>query len=283
MDPIDALEQLVKGNPPPGFSPIPGGRKGGFRKRVGVSWQYWYPNSSGSKPSSAREPEMDTKTLAIRADFEKAIRDGKLKGTFAEHVTKAREFLSKHTQDREALVSDLKGLASEGATIQARTKTVDSALGKMVRKPKYQDASMLQDGTGARIILNSVDEVKNAVSELKKKYKVIEEDDYIQSPQGDYRSHHLIIEHRGLQKEIQVRTRNQDSFANWSHDVYKPLNEEQEAVVKSHVNEIQVYSKRASDFYWLADQGKDLHPPHPPPCPPVIGRVFGCLEFGGTR
>jgi hypothetical protein len=37
---------LFKAKPPAGYQRIPGGKKGGYRKRVGGKWQYWYPDAS---------------------------------------------------------------------------------------------------------------------------------------------------------------------------------------------------------------------------------------------
>ena len=43
---------LVKATPS-GYSPIPGGKKGGFRKRKGKGWTYWYPDQEKPKPRFA--------------------------------------------------------------------------------------------------------------------------------------------------------------------------------------------------------------------------------------
>lgn len=44
---IPTILDLVKSARPPGagWTPIPGGHKGGFRKRKGDGWEYWYPES----------------------------------------------------------------------------------------------------------------------------------------------------------------------------------------------------------------------------------------------
>lgn len=47
MDAVDALGRLAKGEAPPGFAPIPNSKHGGYRKRVGSGYQYWYPDGSG--------------------------------------------------------------------------------------------------------------------------------------------------------------------------------------------------------------------------------------------
>lgn len=41
---------LSKGaKPPAGYTPIPGGKKGGYRKRKGAGWDYWYPDGGGTQ------------------------------------------------------------------------------------------------------------------------------------------------------------------------------------------------------------------------------------------
>ena len=117
----------------------------------------------------------------------------------------------------------------------------------------------------------------SAVDAIKKKYKVIDEDDYINSPNGDYRSYHLIIEdEQGLAKEVQVRTRNQDVFADWAHDVYKPVNEAQRRAIQNPKvkKAIDEFSNKTSEFLYAKDQGKSAG--SPPPCPPVIEKTFSC-------
>ena len=266
MDSIEALGELAKAGPHKYIS----------RKRVGNRYVYVYPEDKKPRPEKKAlgEPE-----LAVRGKFELAIREGKFKGSFFAHVRVARTELSKHESDKSALVGEL-GEMAPGGKVKARTKKLESVLGKMVRKPKYKDASMLQDLTGARIVLNDVASVKSAVAKIKAKYKVIEEDNYIDTPQGDYRSHHLIIEHRGKAKEIQVRTGNQNTFADWAHDIYKPAKPEQEKAMRSNASEIETYSKKSADYYWAKDSGAGVNPPYPPPCTQTIRGAFGCLDFG---
>lgn len=46
---LNRLGKLSKGTqPPPGFSPIPGSSKGGYRKHQGSGYVYWYPGQGGA-------------------------------------------------------------------------------------------------------------------------------------------------------------------------------------------------------------------------------------------
>jgi hypothetical protein len=194
--------------------------------------------------------------------------------TIVEHVKIAHDFLRQHKAQLPQVLGDIKGMAGKDAKVKGRVKTLPSALGKMVKKPKYTTADKLQDGTGLRVIHGSVAEVKATVAKLREKYKVVEEDNYIDNPQGDYRSHHLIVEGpTGLAMEVQVRTENQNTFADWAHDVYKPMSEAQAAAVDHP--DVAKYSHDISEYFWALDSGKK--PPPKPPCTKVISEAFGCL------
>jgi hypothetical protein len=54
-DSFDLLEKASTVKPPPGFSPAPRGKKGGYRKRVGGKWVYWYPGQSVTRDESPRD------------------------------------------------------------------------------------------------------------------------------------------------------------------------------------------------------------------------------------
>ena len=61
------LLNLSKAKPPKGFTPIPRGKKGGYRKRVGTGYQYWYPDTGvTSKPKS--DAKSDAKSAPALSD-----------------------------------------------------------------------------------------------------------------------------------------------------------------------------------------------------------------------
>jgi len=76
-------------------------------------------------------------------------------------------------------------------------------------------------------------EVGEVTSYVRKNYDVIDEDNYIQKSKGGYRSMHFTVQDKnGLKSEIQVRTPNQDKWANWAHDnFYKPLTPQMNIVI----------------------------------------------------
>lgn len=289
MDAIASLLTLSKG----------AARGGKYYKRVSTGnpkrpWRYFYSEAEyrqsmgdgahleGVATKDAHEKKKREKALSKMAGTVEAvsakIADGSLPGPLSFQIRKAKETIRAHESGLEALVGTLQTLSPPNAKIKGRVKKLESALGKVVRKPKYGDAGNLQDATGARIICRSVKEVQDTVSRIKNRYKLVEEDDYINKAKGDYRSHHLIIEDNGQQKEIQVRTGNQDVWADWFHDMYKPLSLKQEQDVKTHKGHLEGYAKQTADFMFAKDQGKQTPPPVWPPCTHIVKNTFGCLE-----
>ncbi len=244
----------------------------------------WERLPTGADPASAGARQQDVaKTKETVGEFAKKLAGGEFeKGwDLGAHVRNAKGFLARHNASLVRFQSELEGMAGPTGKVKARTKKLESALGKMVRKPKYKRADMLQDGTGARIIHQSIAEVQSTVEQLRKKYRVVEEDDYITKPHPSdptYRSHHLIVEDEdGLQKEIQVRTANQNKFADWNHNVYKPLTRAQADLVSSHKNVISAYAKAYSDHVFSVDSGDDTPVPKPK-CPDEVRAAVGCLD-----
>lgn len=192
-----------------------------------------------------------------------------------EHIAVAKQILSQHQAAFQQTMGMIQQLAGQGA-VSGRVKTLGSALKKLVVKPKYGSVDKLQDVTGTRVMHASVGEVKETVARLKAQFKVVDEEDYISQPQGNYRSYHLtILGPTGLPVEVQVRTKNQNTFADWAHNVYKPLTPEQEA----HKNNPEVvnYAKTMADYFWDRDNGKQ--PSTTPNCTPLIQQTFGCMEI----
>lgn len=209
----------------------------------------------------------------------KLIAAGKLSGTPEHHLHVAKAALSQHSAKAKEFESMVAGVAPPKASVSSRVKTLDSAAGKLARDPSGGAIDKLHDLTGARIVLDNLDDVKSTVDKIKGTFKISWEGDYINSPKGDYRSHHLIVEHDGLRKEIQVRTKRQDVFANWCHDVYKPRTPSQQRLVQKARAEIDAYSHAASDYLHRKDTGAPTDPPSAPPCPVVLERSsFGCMR-----
>lgn len=222
---------------------------------------------NGVKVKNKKTGEMETHHLAAGMSAEA-------------HLALAKEFLGRHEKARAASEKKLKSLMPEGAEVSGRTKLPGSALGKLLRKPvKYKKVSDLQDGTGMRVVVKDTAALAQAVDALKKNYKIIESDDYVSEPQdGDkglgYRSFHAIIEEDGLQKEVQLRTANQHTHAEWCHDIYKPANERQEAGKAAHEAVITQYARDIGDYLYALDSKKAAKKPD---CPEPVAQYFHCL------
>jgi len=120
-------------------------------------------------------------------------------------------------------------------------------------------------------------EVGSVANYIRENFDVADEENYIQKSNGGYRSMHFQIRDKdGLLSEIQVRTPNQDKWANWSHDnFYKPLDEGMKAFIESHYAEIETYAERMSDYYYRKDNGEEADTPE---CPQEITVVLGCMK-----
>ncbi len=157
-----------------------------------------------------------------------------------------------------------------------RVKDTYSMLEKLARKPdEYKDVSDLQDISGVRGLCKSIGEVNEVRGYIKSNYTVFKEENYVEKSKGGYRSVHMtIMDEGGLPSEIQIRTPNQDKWANWAHEIYKPENKEMRKFVKQYKDTITAYSEAMSEYFYSEDSGK---PATKPECPPVIEQKVGCI------
>lgn len=279
-----------------GYSPVPGSKVGLFRKRDGNRWRYKYGKPS-SAPKSAEDVAADT------AEFESAVtylERNRGQGGLADiPASKQLEIvaatLPAHVKSLPAFRALLTEVAGPDGITGARVKAVRSAVNKVAKKHKdakkenkpsrYPDASALQDLTGGRVILKSNTEVYRAVAEIKKQLDIVEEDDYIATPKdGGYRSIHLIVKHEGVEKELQIRTENQHIFAEFCHDVYKPITADQKAYMASasKAKEALAYAEKFATFLAARDAGEKA--PKKPVAPPGLLALFPHFErTGGSR
>jgi ppGpp synthetase/RelA/SpoT-type nucleotidyltranferase len=230
--------------------------------------------------TSAEVPHLDANLVAGLNSL--VLADRLKPGVSVEqHVKIAQEFLGKHEASLHKSLQTLQANMPKGTKVKGRVKKLPSALGKLVRKPKYGTVDKLQDGTGMRVIAPDRATLDDSIRALKANYKIVEEDDYVSRPQGGeqglgYRSYHAIIEDKdGLQKEIQIRTPNQDMHADWCHDIYKPVNAVQEEGMKKHAEVISKYARDMGDYFAKVDAADK--PGNAPPCPPEVKQYFSCL------
>jgi ppGpp synthetase/RelA/SpoT-type nucleotidyltranferase len=258
-----------------------------FREKAGRCPPGFHFDVESETCTPTESKEQEDKAVGAIADYSalgSLIDDGKLSGTIEEHNKIAKDFIAKHKATLKQTLDDIKSLTPEDAIVKGRAKTVASAVGKLARKPKYKNAANLQDGSGFRVVLKSVGEMDKVAEELKKKYKVVEEDRYVEKSNGEgtasdfgYRSHHLIIQTPdGLQKEIQVRTANQNKHAEWCHDAYKPQTAEQRKVIQENEEDVRSYAIAMGKYMYALDKGED--PGEKPKPTKAVAAAFGTLD-----
>lgn len=273
-----------------------GGVASGSSPRTLRSW-------ADAKSHLKKHEEKVAEKARVMGELRKTLEGKNPEGRVAnvsmrEHVRIAQATLDKHRKDFAEVEGALKAIAPEGMKVKGRVKELTSAIGKLVRKPYnpligkdgkgYKTAEQLQDSTGLRAIAgtgpDAVRDVKEFVENLKTKFNVIGEDNYIDTPNtkgvaNGYRSHHLIIEHNGLPKEIQIRTARQNTHAEWAHHAYKAENHAQRQALKEKGEEIAAYGRKVSDHFYDLDTGAKKGSKMPD-CPPVVRQHFGCVHHG---
>jgi ppGpp synthetase/RelA/SpoT-type nucleotidyltranferase len=102
----------------------------------------------------------------------------------------------------------------ENAVVAQRLKKVPTIGGKLLREPRMKLSRMADIG-GVRAVLPDQDAVYRTGARLRKNWTITKTRDYIAEPKEDgYRALHLINRHRGRLIEVQLRTNNQDRWAN---------------------------------------------------------------------
>lgn len=160
--------------------------------------------------------------------------------------------------------------------ISGRIKEADSMVGKLARQPEnFKDVEDLHDISGVRATAETITDVQNTMDFVRNNYNIIEEKNNIDESRGGYRSYHAIVEKDGIKHEIQIRTENQDKWANYTHDnFYKPANKQQYVFFNRNRDRINEYTLNMSEYFYRKDMGKNVKKPD---CPPKISVVVGCL------
>lgn len=129
-----------------------------------------------------------------------------------------------HAYPLQVIASNLR-LRNNKALVVQRLKRLDSITGKLERFP-HMNLYRMQDLGGCRIIVESIEEVYNALNRYKKsriRHILKKENDYILEPKkSGYRSYHMVYQFHSDKKEtynqnmlieIQFRTKLQHTWA----------------------------------------------------------------------
>ena len=191
-------------------------------------------------------------------DYERALQQS----------TKSEQLQDKHMPILKEVMGELRNQFPK-LDVTGRIKDTHSMLEKTVRKAdKYKDVGDEDDVSAMRTLCKDMNQVDEVQEFIKTHYDVVKEENFIKEPEGGYRSiHYTIQDSKGLKSEIQVRTPNQDKWANWAHDFYKPLTPEMKSYVQENIDQLADYSAKMSDYFYDIDKGKEVEAPE---CPPAI-------------
>ena len=160
-------------------------------------------------------------------------------------------------------------------TITNRIKKTSSMVGKLARKPdEYKDVSDLYDVSGVKAMSKDLTGAKSTIDYIRSNYNVVKEKDNIEKDRGGYRSYHAVVEKDGKQTEIQVLTKNQEAWAFWAHEIYKPQTDELEQFVNANREVLNTYSSAMSQYFYEVDLGLESEKPE---CPPQLEGKLGCI------
>jgi ppGpp synthetase/RelA/SpoT-type nucleotidyltranferase len=159
--------------------------------------------------------------------------------------------------------------------ITGRIKESNSVLHKLGVSKEMSDVNDLYDISGVRAMAKDIGGVQEAMDYVRNNYDVISEKNNIDQDRHGYRSYHAIVMKDGIKHEIQIRTVNQETWANWTHDnFYKPATKRLMKFYNTNKEVITSYSVGMSKYFYELDLGLK---PTKPDCPPVILQVIGCL------
>ena len=133
----------------------------------------------------------------------------------------AKDFkdIDKHNAEHKKHVSSIKNhFESQGFPTKYRTKSTYSTVNKLKRK-HLKD---LWDIGGVTVIVKNHDEAYKVDNEIRKKYDVVDSDDYYKHPKGGYKALHYNLKMKdGKMIEVQVKTQAEYDKAQRTHAQYK--------------------------------------------------------------
>lgn len=135
---------------------------------------------------------------------------------FREAIEIIDRWRSEHAKPLSRVASNLRYYAAkEGRPVVAqRLKRAPTIADKLLREPSMK-LSRMGDIGGVRAVLPSQESVYRVAAHLRRNWTITRFRDYVSSPKPDgYRALHLINRHRGRLIEVQLRTPDQDYWAN---------------------------------------------------------------------
>jgi ppGpp synthetase/RelA/SpoT-type nucleotidyltranferase/protein-tyrosine phosphatase len=199
----------------------------------------------------------DRELDAARNKVRSAIEDDELDGDADTLEDEAKRVQREHAKSAEAFLRRLRELFPD-AKVGVRLKTLHSMLEKLPRRAdKYDEPEKLEDVTGASVVVDTLEDVDAAARVLHDEFDVVDDDDMFDAPNEiGYRARHVtVIDDDGLAKEVQLRTKHADAFAQWQHAVYKPTSSEQRRAIEENYDSIAKFARAASEYLHALDLG----------------------------
>jgi ppGpp synthetase/RelA/SpoT-type nucleotidyltranferase len=274
----DITKSVKTGRPSgAGWMPTPGSKTGTWRRKTATGWEY--TDGAPLQPDHAANKAFEEEKRVNALEYlEHASGTGGLTpGGARAHITLFHQLSARHNATFAPFMDKLKSIAPPGAEVKGRLKGYVSAMAKLADRHKdnkaLRDPRALQDITGTTIVVETMAEAKAAIAAVLANFTTASwKDDYMTHPRADgYRAFHAYTQDgEGLRREVQVRTRNQDTWAAWAHELYKPQTKEQ-ADALSHPQfrmAATLYGKALSSA--LADRDAGKHTPLPDPFPGLL-------------
>lgn len=163
---------------------------------------------------------------------------------------------------KKRMVDFAMALSKEGVKIEGmkvRDKDASSLLKKMNTKWADKTLDQVVDGIGARFVVENQKDADALIRRIPRLFgmQVLEHEN--KTNNEGYRAHHLLVRTPGgFMMEIQIKTKSQDHWSQWSHKkIYK--NEELKAD-KAKFNEANKYANAVSERLDKQDRGQDPGP-----------------------
>lgn len=146
--------------------------------------------------------------------------------------------------EKNIVVNEIEGVLDKNnekhkvEKLESRIKTYDSLIDKMKNKgyelKVYDMLEKINDIIGVRLVCSNLNDVYELAKCIRndRNFEIVNEKDYISKPkESGYMSYHMIVECDlytfPMRAEIQLRTRDMDEWANFSHDlIYKKKNKD---------------------------------------------------------
>jgi ppGpp synthetase/RelA/SpoT-type nucleotidyltranferase len=222
-----------------------------------------------------------------------------------EELAAIKEAVVRFVPAFEAVADTLSELADGGEVI-GRLKSPESVWEKLVIRGLGKEPDDLNDNAGTRLSYGTVEDQQAAFQRLQSKFPFVGKascpthgdlpdntlkcptckgpitekstedglvyfsDNSAKARPGGYRGVNATVRINGKLVEVQIRTRRQTIFADWSHNkIYKAP----KGIGKSR--EVAQYAEGISDYFAALDQGQE--PTFSPPCPEVLRIMRHCF------